>query len=219
MLFLFDIDGTLIKGAGAGPRALERATAAVLGDGRAARGLRLHGMTDRLIADEIILRTRGRAAAPEEREALLDAYLAELRLAVVELPYLPLPGVAAALDALAAAGATLGLCTGNLAAGARLKLAPIGLWERFAFGGFGDDGHARADIVAAAIRRAGRAFPAEQVFVVGDTPLDVAGADANGVLAIAVATGPSSVAELTATGARHVLASLEAFPALLEKLR
>lgn len=53
------------------------------------------------------------------------------------------------------------------------------------------------------------------VFVVGDTPLDVAAGRGAGAVSVAVASGKHSVEELTATGADHVLPSLAApFPGL-----
>jgi phosphoglycolate phosphatase-like HAD superfamily hydrolase len=53
------------------------------------------------------------------------------------------------------------------------------------------------------------------VYVVGDTPLDVAAARAAGAVSVAVASGSYSVDALAATGADHVLLSLASpFPGL-----
>ena len=49
----------------------------------------------------------------------------------------------------------------------------------------------------------------------GDTPLDIAAAQAAGAVSVGVATGKYSEAELNAAGASHVLATLQdAFPGL-----
>ena len=50
---------------------------------------------------------------------------------------------------------------------------------------------------------------ADDVFVVGDTPLDIAAAKAAGAVSVGVATGKYSRDELDAAGASHVLGSLE----------
>jgi phosphoglycolate phosphatase-like HAD superfamily hydrolase len=51
------------------------------------------------------------------------------------------------------------------------------------------------------------------VFVVGDTPLDIAAAEGVGAVSVAVASGRYGADELSAAGADHVLASLaDPFP-------
>ena len=96
----------------------------------------------------------------------------------------------------------LGLGTGNMREGARIKLGHAGIYHRFSFGGFGDDSIDRPEILAAGAQRGaahlGLPLPACRVVVVGDTPKDVAAAQAIGAECIAVATGMHSVAELEA---------------------
>ncbi len=216
MLVLFDIDGTLIKTGGAGIRALERA-AAEMGIADAMAGIRAGGKTDPLIVDEIFARRLGRAPAPAEAAALLERYLLHLADEIVRSDgYCVLPGVAAALERLAARGATVGLATGNIERGAEIKLARGDLWRHFRFGGYGSDAADRALVVAKAIGCAGRRF--DQVVVIGDTERDVWAAHACGARAIGVATGPCSAAELDAAGADWVLETLDGFPAWLASL-
>jgi phosphoglycolate phosphatase-like HAD superfamily hydrolase len=114
------------------------------------------------------------------------------------------PGVPALLDALAAdARLAVGLLTGNIREGARLKLGHFDLFHHFAFGGFGDEHFERDDVARealAAIRvHVNRHHQADRVWVIGDTPLDVKCARAIGARAVAVATGWHSAAELEAT--------------------
>lgn len=231
-VLLFDIDGTLVSASGAGRRALERALAEHLGAARALApgetwlaGMKLDGMTDRGIVREGLV-ALGLTFDEDLCGRVLGSYVAHLREEIHAPGYRVLPGVDALLPRLAAAGAVLGLCTGNLAAGARVKLARGGLDRHFGFEppgvyGFADDAEAREEIVAAALRRAslhlGRRVRPEEAIVIGDTPRDVSAAHACGVPVLAVATGRFTAAELSACGAAHAVTSLEA-PEVLQIL-
>ena len=98
----------------------------------------------------------------------------------------------------------LGLCTGNLARGAELKLTCAGLWGGFRFGGYGSDAEPRAEIVRAAWGRA-RELGATEALVIGDTPRDVLAAHEAGLPVCGVATGRYTVHELAEHGAELVL--------------
>src|SRR5215207_9590416 len=101
-----------------------------------------------------------------------------------------LPGVRDGLRAFDDAGHRLALVTGNLEPIARLKLGRAGLgdWLDGVPGGFASDHELRARLPGIARERAGN-VPPEGAVVVGDTPLDVACAQADGVRCIAVTTG------------------------------
>jgi phosphoglycolate phosphatase-like HAD superfamily hydrolase len=219
MLVLFDIDGTLITHGsrrGPGRRAFERACSEVLGVDGALDGLMLDGMTDPLILRHACMTHLGREATPAESEGVLARYVTHLATEVRDTPYRVLDGVERALDMLAAAGATVGLATGNIEAGARVKLDGVGLWSRFAFGGYGSDAAERAELVRAGLARgrqhARREFAREQCFVVGDTPKDVAAAHAAGAVAVGVTTGSYDADALRAAGADVVISSLHEWP-------
>jgi phosphoglycolate phosphatase-like HAD superfamily hydrolase len=217
-LLLFDVDGTLVHAGGAGRRAVERALRIHVGElDRSLAGLRLDGMTDRLIVREV-LRALGRPFDDALCDRVLGDYVRFLREEIHGPGYRVLPGVAALLGALRRRGATMGLCTGNVEEGARVKLARGGLdgyfgWGEEAICGFAADGEAREHIVEAALRRAarrlGRPVRPDEALVIGDTPRDVEAARRAGVPALAVASGRFSVEELRACGAERVLESLE----------
>ncbi len=216
---LFDVDGTLVHAAGAGRRALERALAERCGPvGAGLASLRLDGMTDRLIVREA-LALLGHPFDDAGCDAILARYVGHLAGELADPGYRVLPGVVAALEALRAAGALVGLCTGNVVEGARLKLGRGGLdryfeWHAEAACGFAHDGEARERVVEAALRRAsarlGRGLDPREALVVGDTPRDVAAARHAGCPVLAVATGRYGVAELAASGADEVVPTLEA---------
>jgi phosphoglycolate phosphatase-like HAD superfamily hydrolase len=225
---LFDIDGTLVRAGGAGRRAFEAALEDHAGaiDG-AVRSLRFDGMTDRGIVREA-LRLLGRGFDEATCDALLGRYLELLPGELAATPgFLVLPGVVPLLSGLAAAGASYGLCTGNVAEGARLKLRHGRLDGFFDWGpggthGFAADGEERHLLVAAAVRRVGarlgRAVAPAEVLIVGDTPRDVAGAHEVGCPCLCVATGNFDEGALRAAGADLVVPSLDA-PAALDLLR
>jgi phosphoglycolate phosphatase len=114
-------------------------------------------------------------------------------------------GVRELLDALEARDdVVLGLLTGNLRAGAAIKLRAAGIdVERFRVCAFGSDHHVRGALPALAQRRAleelGYTIPGERIYVIGDTPADIACGQSIGARAIAVATGRYTPEEL----ARH----------------
>jgi phosphoglycolate phosphatase-like HAD superfamily hydrolase len=89
-------------------------------------------------------------------------------------------------------------------------------------GAFGSDESERDRLPAIAIERArrltGRPFEGRDAVVIGDTPADVRCARAAGALAVAVATGRPTRAELEASGPDILLDSLEEWPLLLDEL-
>ncbi len=126
---------------------------------------------------------------------MFDDYLAGLAIELeTETRHRLFPGVAQLIPALADdPRVVLGLVTGNVQQGARLKLDHFGLWDAFEVGAFGSDDRGRDRLPAIAIDRAeaktGCRFHGADVVVVGDTPADIQCARAVGATAVAVATG------------------------------
>jgi phosphoglycolate phosphatase len=205
---LFDIDGTLTRSAGAGMRALATAVGAHPRAAEELRKMRLDGMTDRGIARILLAAERHGASqdiADADIDVVLSQYLRALEQECAAKAYVPLPGVTELLPRLALRSeALLGLCTGNLEAGARLKLGCAGLWQYFRFGGYGSDAEPRPEIVRTAWRRA-RELGATEGLVIGDTPRDILAAHEAGLPACAVATGRWSVHDLATHGPEVIL--------------
>jgi phosphoglycolate phosphatase-like HAD superfamily hydrolase len=213
VLYLFDIDGTLISGDGAGRRAFERACAELLGVDHALSGLKLDGMTDPLILEHVFRTRLQRAPEPGEARAILERYVSHLEPEVQRSAYRVHDGVQEVLALLESRGCAIGLATGNVRDGARIKLTRGELWHRFPFGGFGSDAGDRAELVRIGIARGrerlgARALSRDQIVVIGDTPKDVAAAHAAGAWAVGVATGSHSLDELRASGADAAYPSL-----------
>lgn len=215
-LLLFDIDGTLVKG-GPAKGAFEYSMESVFGTAGPIVGHNFAGKTDAQIARELL---HGAGFEDSEIEAglerLWDTYLAELEDRLVGMPMDLLPGVRTLLEHLQGLpDVGLGLLTGNVKNGARLKLGSVRLTEFFAeggfgaVGGFGSDSEIREDLTAYAIGRAaeefGTVFDPQAVVVIGDTPRDVACGRFGGTRTVGVATGRYSMEELKAAGADRVL--------------
>jgi phosphoglycolate phosphatase-like HAD superfamily hydrolase len=197
--YLFDIDGTLL-------RCRDRihidsffsSVRAVIGHELTLDGVTLSGNTD-----PGILRDAFRASNLDEAlwQPHLEKILQQMRDDVAarhaSFKIDKMPGVDQVLRYLHDKGATLGLATGNLESIGWLKIEFLGLRPWFTFGGFSDRCLARADMIAEAARQArALAGSASTVCVIGDTPADIAAARANGLPAIAVATGNYSFEQL-----------------------
>jgi phosphoglycolate phosphatase len=157
---------------------------------------------------------RRAAVRDDEIERLIAAYLDQLGQLCEPGRYLPLPGIAELIPLLdrtapvdhplrergAHERVLLGLCTGNVAEGARIKLTSAGLWGHFPFGGFGSDHESRPRLVEVAWQRA-RALGATEAVVIDDAALGVKAARDAGLPSIGVATGRTSERELLEAGA------------------
>lgn len=220
-LILFDIDGTLIRGRGFGRRALERAFRDLFGvdaeDNPVLKSVPFAGNSDPRI---IAAMARVLGIAPDALKPRLGefetAYLKHLRVTVAESDTkAPCSGVPEILESLHADPRfVLGLLTGNVERGARIKLEPFGFNRYFPFGGFGSDDDERSIMARHALLRAeARArvrFAPRDVLVIGDTAADVAAGRANDFLTVGVATGSTTLDGLRDAGATAVFADLSA---------
>lgn len=213
-LVLFDIDGTLILTGGAGSRAMGRAFSELFGVEDAFTGIPMAGRTDAVILADAFTRA-GLVASADRVRAFHRLYCRQLR-EEIERPSSAkraMPGVRRILDELSAReDVVLGLLTGNIAEGARIKLEHFDLWRYFKCGAFGDETHDRNTLVPVALSEARACGVApndlRHVIVVGDTPLDIACARAGGALAVAVATGGHDARSLEESGADYVFDDL-----------
>lgn len=211
-LILWDIDGTLLHSAGAGMVALGEALQGVFGVCGSLAGIEFAGRTDPWIMRRILARF-GIEDSAENLSRYADGYVALLPEVLGRRSARVLPGVEAILERAAGdPGLAQGLLTGNLRRGAEAKLGFHGLWHYFPVGAFADDSEVRNELGPHALLRArghwGVEFPAERVWVVGDTPHDIACARAIGARVLAVATGASGASELAGHVPDAVLESL-----------
>lgn len=213
-ILLWDIDGTLLRTPGIGVRAFARALETVTGHPIARIRYDFGGKTDPLIARDLLAAVGidddsyvPRLLAEVERN--YDEFADELRTSVVRLP-----GTAELLDHFTRSGAVQSVVTGNIRFVARRKLEAGGIDHHLLLdhGGYGSDHHDRTELVLLALERlavhTGGPVDPDRVWVIGDTPRDLACARGAGVRCLLVATGTYGLDALAELGADHALADL-----------
>ncbi len=211
ILTLFDIDGTLVRGARCHYQAFLEAVKQFYGMREDISGINYAGKTDPQILMEVLdMGGIEKKTQTQNFQNCLDFMTRYYQENVHRENIQILMGVKEILPELQKQGVLLGLATGNLEPIAHAKLGRVGLDGYFPFGGFGSDSPDRLCLVKTAIKRARDVFnyQGEQVFVIGDTPRDVTAGREAGVKTIGVATGRYSVAELEDCGADFVFKDL-----------
>jgi phosphoglycolate phosphatase-like HAD superfamily hydrolase len=212
-LILFDIDGTLIDSGEAGSRALDIAFRELFSIQNAFDGVSMAGKTDIQIVKEGISKyglPSNNGIVPK----IIDGYLKHLSIEINnDLKHLK-PGIMEAIHAIKKNNGNfaLGLLTGNIEKGARIKLEPFGLNSHFQSGAFGSDHEDRNSLLPIAVERfitiTGREIGFKDCIIIGDTPRDVYCAKPYGAKCIAVATGPYASQALQEAGADIVMQDL-----------
>jgi phosphoglycolate phosphatase-like HAD superfamily hydrolase len=220
-VLLFDIDGTLVNTRGSGLQALKVAFAETFACSPPSH-IDTAGRTDRGIAEELFLaqsidNTHGNWVR------FRNAYLRHLADQMPRHQGVVLPGVVRLLEELGRRShVSLGLLTGNVRDGARIKLSHFGLHEYFRFGGFGERHPERNAVAEEALRAARRAISnpvaPDRVWVIGDTVLDIRCARHIGARAVAVATGFQAKEDLAQHQPDLLLDNLDDAAELLQRL-
>ncbi len=212
-VLLFDIDGTLIRAGGSGRKALNRAAESLYGVANACSELSLAGRTDLFNFGEAYRFATGKKASAAEVEKLHLEYLkhlpfyvrSALRKGAYEIP----AGLEVLLKRLSQdKRVLLGLGTGNMEKGARIKLEPSGFNKYFLFGGYGSDSFHRHALLMKAVSRAKKLstgpIQKRDVYVIGDTPFDVSAGKKAGFKTVAVGTGFADWSQLKAAKPDHL---------------
>ena len=224
---LFDIDGTLVSMGGAAKEAFVRALRETVGREIVSDGVSFGGKTDPQIARELLAKN-GVAGGDMEGAiaATVRRYLVHFER---DLPRAQgarlLPGVRELLLALTGRGdVAVALLTGNVEAGARLKLGFFDLGRHFDFAvsAFGSDHHDRYELPGIVLERARRRFGQQvlgtDLVILGDSEHDVRCGRAVGARALAVATGWTPAAALHAHGPYRLFADFSDTAAVVEAI-
>ncbi|MFL5464042.1 MAG: HAD family hydrolase [Gemmatimonadaceae bacterium] len=225
-LVLFDIDGTLLNSGGMGRASMQRALGKIFGS-PGNPSYRYDGKTDKQIVRDV-MRLEGHSDEhiDSRMEKLIELYLEGLRQGAKggKFNVRPLEGVVELLDALERRqDVVLGLLTGNVESGARIKLEAAGIDpDRFKINAFGSDHEHRPELPAIAQRRAsetlGIEIAGDRLVVIGDTPADIECGRSLGAKAIGVASGHYTVDQLQAHKPYAVFPSLKNTEQVLETI-
>jgi phosphoglycolate phosphatase-like HAD superfamily hydrolase len=218
-VLLWDIDGTLLRSPGVGVQAFAHALESVTGRPIAKARYDFGGKTDPLIARDLLAAVgiTDETQLPvlvqrmlDEVDRSYDRFADALRETLVVLD-----GTIALLEHFTAERALQSVVTGNIRSVARRKLEAGGMDHHLLLdhGGYGSDHHDRTELVRLALARLAAhegsdSIDPERVWIIGDTPRDVACAQGAGVRCLLVATGTYGVDQLDGLGADHVLADL-----------
>lgn len=219
---LFDIDGTLLRGFGAGGRAMRKAAEALLGERCRDAVVSFGGALDPWIFRQ--LASHGGYAVDDVLHAEFRELYGQLLVQEIESAAQRLTALPGVLELLAHLRSTrpavMGLLTGNYAETGAVKLRAAGIdpgW--FDVAAWGDMAELRPGLVKVALAQLTNAVALEDVIIVGDTVRDVHCARENGCVCVAVTTGGSSAEELRAAGAHVVIDDLSEPEPLLQLLR
>ncbi len=221
-ILLFDIDGTLISTGGAGYRAMTRAFESVFNIPDGLQGISLSGMTDRIIFKNAC--TARQIEWQKEQEDQFKSLYLKFLSEEIKKPnpkkYI-CPGIGELLPRLQEIPEVhLGLLTGNFARGAEIKLEAFDLYKFFDFGAYGDDNGDRNLLFNYAVERlqqkTGIVPRGDQVWIIGDTPRDIACARPHQAWSVAVATGVFSAAQLEAENPHFLFNDLSDSNAFLQ---
>ncbi|HEV8172825.1 MAG TPA: haloacid dehalogenase-like hydrolase [Actinoplanes sp.] len=207
---MWDVDYTLLRGGGVASRAWRAAFTEVTGVPWRQTPI-FGGRTDLDICTEVFTAHGVTDCTPERFFARYVDEVHDNRHLFAEQGAV-MPGVRDVLDRLGVdPGIVQTLVTGNVPQVAAAKVAAFGLADAFdaEVGGYGTDDSVRATLVRRSLERAEAKYGQQfQPVVIGDTVHDVTAALANDAIAIGVATGGTSMAELVLAGAHAVLPDL-----------
>jgi phosphoglycolate phosphatase-like HAD superfamily hydrolase len=225
-LVLFDIDGTLLNSGGMGRVAMQSALKQIFGS-PGDPSYRYDGKTDKqIVRDTMRLEGHSDEHIDARMQQMIALYLEGLREGASSGKFnvRPLEGVLEILAELEKRDEViLGLLTGNVEPGARIKLKAAGINpDIFRVNAFGSDHEHRPELPGIAQRRAGETLglniAGDRLVVIGDTPADIECGRSIGAKAIGVASGHYTVEQLEAHKPYAAFPSLKNTQQVLEKI-
>lgn len=200
-LFLFDIDGTLIRSGGAGKRSFDKAFQELFGIRDAFKNVDMHGMLDPIIFNNAAqyhkIKSNGHFV---KFKKLYIKHLKEESKRIET--WRKIEGIIDFLKKYKNQ-AYFALLTGNIFEGAKIKLQTMKLWEYFdtpEVGAYGD--HAKERVLLGEIaldnikKIKGLSFNSDNIYVFGDTKHDIAVAKHIKAKSVALTSGGISEGEL-----------------------
>lgn len=215
-LLLFDIDGTILSTKGVPRKAMRKVLEKKFHYFSYDDDYNYSGRTDWQIVEHLL--DYAKIEYPRDFESLNKIFLGfahELELEINNglIPHV-YSGVSKLLQELHNRDDFyLGLLTGNITMGAKLKLQAVDLFKYFPIGAFGDDAKNRNDLADVAIKRSiqvfGNYIDRKNIWIIGDSIYDIRCAHANNLCSLAVCTGLTSRKELEQENPDFIVDNLE----------
>ena len=214
MLYLFDIDGTLISPGPSARKAINKAIENFTGISPNLQINDVAGLTDRLIIKNALEKSGTDGDITVVITNIVNDYLT-----LFESTYLKSKEAFVFEDALRLVHKVkensypLGLLTGNVKRGAQIKLGRFDLMKHFSFGAFGDEGEIRNDLPIVARNCAQKVldkkYEFDEIVLIGDTPEDAIAAKVNGCKSIVVCRRQEWYDDIVKAGADLIVRSLD----------
>ena len=214
MLYLFDIDGTLLSPGPSARKAINQAIENFTGVPPKLQIKDVAGLTDRLIVRNALEKSGMDGDITEVITAIINDYLT-----LFESTYFKSTEAFVFEDALKLVHKVkensfpLGLLTGNVKRGAQIKLGRFNLMKHFSFGAFGDEGETRNDLPIIARKRAkevlAKTYEFDEIVLIGDTPEDAIAAKVNGCKSVVVCRRQEWYDDIVKAGADLIVDSLD----------
>lgn len=196
-LIFFDINGTIIKKDSRTDIPYQKAINEFLNTKNAMEGVNTSARSDKDVFMEVLENHKQNFSEEKWNEflRLYVKYLEEFKSTDV---WRENADAISFIEKLSHTNHKLSLITGELSVGAEYKLKKLGVWKYFKTGGFGEHGLKRFDIASFALNESKQIFNTEfdEIYVIGDTILDIKTARHLNAKIISIATGSNSYEEL-----------------------
>ncbi|WP_425447404.1 HAD family hydrolase [Dethiothermospora halolimnae] len=195
-LIFFDINGTIIKRDKRTDIPYSKAVSLLLNRENPMEGVDTSARSDKDVLMEV-LQNHDKAFNENIWSQFLDLYKKQLEKFKSTDVWRENADAISFIEKLSKKDYNLSLITGELSIGAKYKLEKLGVWKYFPTGGFGEDGLKRFDIAEAALEKSKKIYnePSE-IYIIGDTTLDIKTARHLGAKVISITTGSNTREEL-----------------------
>jgi phosphoglycolate phosphatase-like HAD superfamily hydrolase len=205
-VIFFDINGTIVKRDSRTDIPYQNAVDAFLDVTNGMEGVDTSARSDKDVFMEVLER-HGESFSEEKWKEFLEIYEQQLKKFATTDVWRENADAVPFIKKVFEKGYKLALISGELRIGARYKLEKLGVWQYFLTGGFGEDGLRRFEIAETAMKNVRNMSYASitEIFVIGDTILDIKTARHLDAKVISIATGSNSYEELKAESPDYLI--------------
>tara|TARA_Y100000588_G_C14220878_1_gene910901 strand:- start:801 stop:1460 length:660 start_codon:yes stop_codon:yes gene_type:complete len=205
-LIFFDINGTVIKRDSRTDIPYGKAVDAFLGLENGMEGVDTSARSDKDVLMEVLEKT-DKTFSEDLWNGFMAEYQKQLEAFKTTDVWRENADAVSFIEKLANTDHKLSMITGELKIGAEYKLEKIGVWKHFPTGGFGEDGLRRFDIADTAFEKAKALYGEnyDEIYIIGDTLLDIKTARHLGAKVISITTGSNSREELQALSPDYII--------------